>query len=373
MYNVLFLDHLNRIGGSQLYLADLVRNLDVTAYRAFINMPIVDSFLPLVEPYAWVLPHQIPDVKQKKTIVSFLDYLGVAVQIARFVWKERIDIIHTNSVPAQALGWMTRRLTPIQLVWSIHDQFAPIRPMRFLARGTDQIIANSNFIRGFIIEQYHVEPERVKSVPNGVNVQELQDRALHAPSVTLLDIDTKKVGIFAQIIPRKGHRLFLEAARRVLLERNDVVFFVVGQGEDFLGAELKASCKAWGIAGKVHFLGFQQNPFSIMSRLDILVSCPLESEPFGRTIIEAGALGVAVVAFGEGGASEIIHHNKTGILVPPRDVDKLAAAILELINDEPKCKRLGSNAQAHVSSTFNMEHFVRSIEETYNALLNLAA
>jgi len=370
MYSVLFLDHLDRIGGSQLYLADLVQNLDATKYNAFINIPIVDSFLPQADPYAQIIPYLIPDVKQEKTIKSFLNYLGATVQIARFVQKEQVDIVHTNSVPAQAIGWMVRRLTQIQLVWSIHDQFAPVGLVRFLSKGTDRIIANSDFIKNYIVENYRVAPVQVESVPNGVDVQKLRDQALHAPLNTLFDADTKKVGIFAQIVPWKGHRLFLEAARHVLSERNDVEFVIVGQGDDSLEADLETYCKAWGIAERIHFLGFRQNPFGIMSHMDIVVSCSLKPEPFGRTVIEAGALGVPVVAFAEGGVSEIICHNETGILVPPRDVGELAKATLELVNDESKCERFGRNAQARVSSNFSVAYFIQSIEEIYSALLD---
>lgn len=364
---ILFLDHLDRVSGSQLYLADLVRGLDGSRYRLYMNRPILDSFLPRVEGSVEVLPLRIPDVKDERTAASLLELAGSALRIARFSASEGMDLIHTNSVPAQLVGRFAAGLCTARLVWSIHDQFAPVRVMRALGRGTDMVLANSGFLRRFILDNYRVRPGRVRAVPNGVDVEKV--RRLAAAKGSGLEGGVRWVGLFAQIVPWKGHRLFLEVARGVLQRRSDVRFAVLGRGDEALQSELEDLCRAWGIADRVSYLGFRPNPFAVMSDMDVVVSCSAHPEPFGRTVIEAGALGVPVVAFDEGGVSETVVDGETGILVGPGDAEALSGAVLRLLEDGRARERLGRNARRRVESRFSMRRFVGLMDQVYSELL----
>ncbi len=365
-FRILYLDHLDRVSGSQLYLADLIRNLDRSRYDLFMNRPIVDSFLDRVGEIVRVLPYRIPDVKDERTASSLGEIATSAFRIARFTAAEGIDLIHTNSVPAQLVGRLAARRSSAKLVWSVHDQFAPVRIMRLLARGTDMVVANSEFLRRFILKNYGLGPEKVCPVPNGADPAHL--RKLASAGSSDLDESVRWVGIFAQIVPWKGHRYFLEAARRVLEQREDVRFAVVGRGEDSLMEELVGLCRSWGISDAVRYLGFCANPFAVMSDMDIVVSCSERPEPFGRTVIEAGALGVPVVAFEEGGVAETVVDGETGILVPPGEARALSDAILRLLDDEAWRRRMGRSASRRVASDFSMDAFIRRMEGVYSGL-----
>lgn len=363
---ILFLDHLDRVSGSQLYLADIVRNLDPSRYDLFINRPLLDSFLDRVEGRVQVLPFRIPDVKDEGSLSSLLELAGSALRIARFSAAEGIDVIHTNSVPAQMVGRVAAGLCPARLVWSIHDQFAPVRIMRTLSRGTDMVLGYPGFLRRFILDNYRVRPERVRAVPNGVDVGTV--RRLASTEDSGLGEGVRWVGLFAQIVPWKGHRLFLEAARIVLRERTDVQFAVLGRGEAALQAELEDLCRAWGIHDRVSYLGFRPNPFPAMSEMDIVVSCSLRPEPFGRTVIEAGALGVPVVGFDEGGVAETVLDGHTGLLVRPRDPGGLARGLLKLLGDGSAARSMGERARERVAERYSLQAFVERIEAVYEEL-----
>lgn len=363
---ILFLDHLDRVSGSQLYLADIVRNLDPSRYDLFINRPLMESFLDRMEGRAQVLPFRIPDVKDEGSLSSLLELAGSALRIARFSAAEGVDIVHTNSIPAQLVGRVVTGLSPARLVWSIHDHFAPVWLMRLLVPRTDMILANSDFLRRFILDSYRAAPGRVTVVPNGVDPRLLQKLA--SAGCSGLDEDVRWVGLFAQIVGWKGHRLFLEAARKVLQRREDVRFAVLGRGSDSLQKELKELCRTWDISDSISYLGFRQNPFPAMSDMDIVVSCSLRPEPFGRTVIEAGSLDVPVVAFAEGGVSETVVDGETGILVRPRDADALSRAILDLLDDEEGRRRLGRNARRRMESRYSMDRFVRLVDQVYSDL-----
>jgi len=100
-----------------------------------------------------------------------------------------------------------------------------------------------------------------------------------------------------------------------------------------------------------------------------VVSCSLRPEPFGRTVIEAGALGIPVVGFDEGGVSETVVDGETGILVAPGGVAAMSKAILELLDDGPGRARLGRNARRRVESRYSMDRFIRLVDKVYSHLL----
>jgi len=125
------------------------------------------------------------------------------------------------------------------------------------------------------------------------------------------------------------------------------------------------------IIDKVTFTGFRTDILKIMSLADLFVHCPVDSDSLPRVLLEAGSIGKAIVSADIGGVSEIVQHEKTGLLVRPGDVDGLSIAISRLIEDAELRLVLGQAAQENVNKNFSIEKHVSSIESIYNSLLRL--
>jgi len=168
----------------------------------------------------------------------------------------------------------------------------------------------------------------------------------------------------------------IAVAESVLQRFPDTYFLIVG-GDIFGDAhayeqELKASVQRRGLSARVIFTGQQSDIAATLQALDILVH-PSVNEPFGRILIEAGAAGLPVVAYADGGVGEAVVHGQTGLLVRPSDRAALAAALGRLLTDRDLVRALGIAARARVQAQFDVRPLTREIEETFEHLVSPAA
>jgi glycosyltransferase involved in cell wall biosynthesis len=140
-------------------------------------------------------------------------------------------------------------------------------------------------------------------------------------------------------------------------------------GDGPLEPEIRHLAAARGIAGQVHFLGYQSDPAPLLasSQLFVLAS---RSEAFPRSILEAMRAGLPVVATDVGGVKEAVRHRATGLLVPPQDPAALAAAIAELRIAPHLRRELGDRARRDFERSFRLEHTVGKLLTLYATVLD---
>ena len=123
-----------------------------------------------------------------------------------------------------------------------------------------------------------------------------------------------------------------------------------------------------GIAERVHFAGFQESVASYLSTLDLYVH-PSLKEAFGLAVVEAMAMGKAVVATMTGGLPEVVAQGETGLLVPPGDAESLAATVVSLLLDGVRREQMGRNGRARVHERFSLDASVMHMEQLYGEVL----
>ncbi len=183
------------------------------------------------------------------------------------------------------------------------------------------------------------------------------------------------IGVFGRIRPRKGTEEFIRAMLRVLPERPGWTAVLVGQTtEEFRPFEqrLRGILAEAGLAHRVHFTGFLKDPAEIPEwyRSMRLVVCPSRTEGFGLTCLEAMASGCPVVATSAGAWPEVITEGRDGYLVPCRDVDALAEAILRITGDPEHLDEMGRRAREKISSGYRIEDEAKGILDVYRRLLD---
>tara|TARA_B100001123_G_scaffold162785_1_gene187621 strand:+ start:8567 stop:9100 length:534 start_codon:yes stop_codon:yes gene_type:complete len=170
------------------------------------------------------------------------------------------------------------------------------------------------------------------------------------------------VAVVANFFPIKGHRYLIRAIPQVVRVYPRVRFVLAGDGESRASAELLA--KQLGVADRVTFTGEIRDSLELMKRSDLVV-VPSISEGLPITLIEAMALGRAVVATDVGGIPEVVEDGVTARIVPPRNPAALAGAMLELLKAPQRSRRLGEAGQAVARQRFSANRMVGMTEELY--------
>jgi len=161
-------------------------------------------------------------------------------------------------------------------------------------------------------------------------------------------------GIIGAVTPLKGHDIFLSAAEKVLHRLPNAVFVIVGENHYRTEANLnyqqslEHKVETSSLRGRVKFLGFRNDVPEILSLLDVLVQPNRGPEGLGRSVLEALASAVPVVAVDQWGPAELIRDGQTGLLFPPLDIEKLAAHMVTLGNDRSLRKTMGDRGHSWI-------------------------
>ncbi len=176
------------------------------------------------------------------------------------------------------------------------------------------------------------------------------------------------IGTIANLLPLKGYEVMLDALPAVLAAIPTVHYLIIGGGGAEYCARLKAITVNRGIAERVHFAGFQESVASYLSALDLYVH-PSLREAFGLAVVEAMAMGKAVVATTTGGLPEVVVQAETGLLVPPGNVELLAATVVSLLQDRVRREQMGLCGRTRAHERFSLDASVMHMEQLYGEVL----
>jgi glycosyltransferase involved in cell wall biosynthesis len=229
---------------------------------------------------------------------------------------------------------------------------------------TDAYIAVSDAI-GQALVGSGVAPGRVHVVHNGVDAEAIRAAAREHLSAGLPAGDGPLVGCVARLEKVKGVADFVDAAELVARDHSSARFVAVGDGTE---AESLAARRAPSLVDRLEFLGHVDPIEPLVAALDVLV-LPSLSEALGLVLLEAGALGVPVVATAVGGIPEVVEDGVTGILVPPGQPTALADAVNQLLGDPVRARAMGEAGRARVERKFALERTVAGHVAVYEGLL----
>lgn len=303
-------------------------------------------------------------------------------RMIRLMKSERVALIHTHSIPGHIYGHLIRRLMrTVFFLAHVHANFhrellsqgSHLLKRKFYynatlsaLRGCDAVITNSAAVRHDLVGR-GIEERKVTVVHNGVDAERIRREAeSQAPSADLLAKlgAGRVVGTIGRFARVKNQRLLLEAARIVLDELPDVRFLLVGDGAE--RGHLEQTGHDLGLDGSLIFTGWQSEPYSLLSRMDVLV-LPSRWEGLGMAVLEAMALAKPVVATRVGGVPEVVRDGETGILVSSEDAEGLANAILTLLSDPDRASAMGRRGSRVVNENFTSARMSREIEGIYRA------
>lgn len=294
-----------------------------------------------------------------------------ARRLVRLVGRHGVALVHSNSTTAHLFAAYARRRLNVPLVWHVRDLMMPKGLPSFLGKRADQVVAISPAVVRWLTAA-GVPPDKVAMIPPAVSVPETSGRAGAIRREWGVDAGDVLFGMVAQVVPWKGHRDFLAAARRVAQENPSTRFVLVGADlfdeHPDLVRRIKGEVNAPPLAGRTILAGYREDIGDVLDALDCLV-LPSHGEPFGRALVEAMLLGKPVIATKEGGPLEIVVDGETGILVPVGAPEALAGAMLTLARDGDFARRLGETGRVRAAALFNVQQNVSRTIRVYQDLI----
>lgn len=286
--------------------------------------------------------------------------------LRRVIRERDATIVHTHSSVDSWLGALAGRSLGRVVVRSRHV-FIPIRRHRALVYHLAHRVLTSGDAVADLVRQAGVPADKIVSVPAGVDLTRFHPGVSGASVRRELGLTSPLVGIVANIRGSKGHRHFLEAAARVLRVRSNVHFLIVGDG--VAADRVRRQVAALGLQGSVVMAGFRRDIPQVMAALDVLVLPSVRTDATPQVLPQALAVGTPVVASAVGGIPELIRDGETGRLVPPGDAGTLAAAIVDLLDDAPRARRMARAGADLVRSTLSFDAMMTATTRVYQELL----
>ena len=342
------------------------------------------------------IPVGPPQAIQKEDLIKLLR--DIAAWIPAYQIKEglKYDLVHSHYYLSGAIGLHLKKTWGLPLVHTFHslglikgealgfEDMSPdarVEIEKKICQNADRIIATNPQEREDLIQLYHTDPEKITTIPCGVNLNLFQPLSQEESRKEIaFSTDDFLITYVGRLETRKGIDTLLEAIH--LVDNPSIQAVIVGgppTDKPFLSwSELSEDpykkymdmIDEYGIENQVTFTGgkSQEDLSKYYSAADITV-IPSYYEPFGMTAIEAMACGSSVIASRVGGLKSTVKENKVGALFDPRDASQLAEKI-KIVFDQPAMNaELRKNARPYVEENFSWKTVAKSIAAVYQELI----
>jgi glycosyltransferase involved in cell wall biosynthesis len=295
---------------------------------------------------------------------SRLDLLAV-LRLRRVIRECDPDLVYAprNSTLANALlasrGHRARIIGYRGTIGHV-QRWDPAAWLTYLNPRLSRIVCVSEAVREHLIS-CGVAADRCWTVHKGHDVTWYDN--LPRPDLTSLDLPMSAILVtfVGNMRAVKGVDILIRASDKIADEPR-VHLLLVGEVRDPALKELASKSR---MADRIHFTGFRADAAAITGNSHIFVMPSVDREGLPRAVVEAMAQRVATVVTRVGGLPELVIDGRTGLVVPPKDPDALADAILSLVRDPQRRTTLGRQARAHVAAKFQIRATVEKMTRLF--------
>ena len=376
MNNIVFLHSSSELYGSDRSLLNLVKNLDKDKFNITVILPEDGPLVDKINSFdnVEVIINELAVLRRKNLSLSgmskyFIELIRSIKFINNLIKEKSIDIVYTNT-SVIFVGGISAKICKVKSVWHIRE-IIKSKYERFIVSKivnifSDYIIANSKATA----EAISKNKDKVKVVYNAIDIEKNSglediDEVYKEVAATIVRSNNKiKIGMAGRINRWKGQKLFVDMAKLVSEENDNVEFLIAGdvyKGEDYILDDLKGYILESGVKDKIGLLGQVDNMSNSYKKLGIFVLPSIQPEPFGLVVIEAMNNKLPVVATNHGGPVEIIDNNIDGFLVDYKDAREMAQVVNKLIKDKELRNYISANAEKKVKEKFNVSRYVDEI------------
>lgn len=352
------------IGGGESHVLDLTRSLNKEKFESivlsFTEGQMVDS---------------LREIGIKTYVVANLKPFNFLIwkHVTKIANSENVDIVHAHGTRAASNLFWTANKIKVPLFYTIHGwsfndnqgtikRNISVKAEKYLTEKATVNISVSetnqktgrNCIKGFASEV----------IKNGINTSRFNtDVTTNIRAEIGIPSDHIVIGFIARITKQKDPHALVTAFRKVCDKFNKTTLLIVGDGE--LKEDIVLLSKELNVYDRINFQPFRQDIPNILKSIDIYC-LPSLWEGLSIGLLEAMAMGKAIVATKVDGTIEVLRDRSNGLLVESGDVDQLARALSELCQNSELRKNIGISAYNTISEEFNVEKMAQQVELLYS-------
>lgn len=290
-------------------------------------------------------------------------------QLTGIIRKHRIDVVNAHNskdawcvapvARAYGLGVVRARhiANPVRPSWANRMMYGPL---------CDVVMTTSQSIKDHLVER-GVQERKIVSIPTGVGVAKFESAL---PGTLRSDFGIPAhaplIGQIAVVRGDKGPITFVKAAQRAIELGSDAWFILVGTGP--ATADVERVLVQGGHADRIKLAGFRNDIPQVLADLDIFVLAANADEGVPQAILQAHAARRPVIATDRGGINEVAIADRTALVVPPKDVEALARAMMHLRQNPGLADGLAEAGHQLVVDQYRQDLMLDKMERLYREL-----
>ena len=279
-----------------------------------IKYKLIYRYLPAKIVSKWIIPQKGID-----TYIAFTE--GYCTKILAHTPKNKYAWVH---IDLKALPWTINE--------GIYNN---LQEEKIAYSKYDKVICVSNSVKKIMTDEYGLE--HVETIYNPIDTQDIIERSKRITSISVSNgFNLISIG---RLVPQKGYDLLIPIIGKLIKDGINVHLYILGTGIELQNLEIIISKE--GINNHIHLLGFEENPYSIVEKMDLFV-CSSRSEGYSLVIAEALTLGVPVISMNCSGPNELLDNNKYGRLC--NSYEELYQSIKSAITDKDYYQNLKEKA-----------------------------
>jgi glycosyltransferase involved in cell wall biosynthesis len=280
--------------------------------------------------------------------------IGLPFRLASYIRQKRPSVIHTHNPGPLLYGTIAGRIAGVPVIINTRHGRAARHTSGLIWKMNDSLVAISHDAKNELLKTNTVKPGKIAIIHNGVNLKEFNSNPENSLN------EKKKLGLEASYIIGTVSRLSWEKDQFALIKAFTKVAAVepcaklvfVGDGD--LRNDLESLAKKLGLGDKVIFLSFRNDISSVIRSFDIFALSSL-MEGISLSLLEAMASRKPVVVTDVGGNPEVVVDGVTGFLVPPKEPQKMADAIVKIMQNPELAQKMGEAGRRRVEAKFSLE------------------
>jgi len=388
------------IGGAQLSLLEIIERLDPAQFEAIVLVPTPGVFLTELRrrgiacywglTQRWIFFHKPFSLRILKArpwrllghphVLAALSWLTMPLRvmaIAIFARAKGVHLVYSNTATVLD-GALVATLLRLPHVWHLRESVESNTDLRFpcpvawlpgfiLRTSTIAIVNSCRLARDLFGT---VQDEKIRLIRNGVDLGAFGRDSPARPPLPVPGT-ARLTAICGRLTANKGVDVYLRAMGRLKDSHPDLNHLIIGEGSEAVTGQLTELAERLGLQDRVHFLGQRQDVTELFNAVDVVISASVR-ESFGRTLLEAMACGVPVVATRSGGPEEIIVDGQSGFLVTVGDAAAMAKCVAELLDDPALEAAMRSAGKARVRDHFNLDDTSSAVVRSFQHALGVA-